>query len=293
MKNIIVIADTKGGKYSALQRALAIQKQTQAKITLLGFDYVSIKDPKDLELAKLSRKKLEKAVLGKREKEIQKALKDMKAPSKQIKLKMIWSKDIAPAVINYCKEHPADLLLKSGSGSGNWLHTSTDWKLLRDCPIPVLISANKSWKKKRKLLVAVDFATTSKSKQKLNHKLVQQAKTLADVMGDEIHLAFALTVPQVLADMDLIDPRKYAAEKQKQLKPTIDKFCRQYDIDPNNIHTKRGIAEKVIPSIANSLKADLVVTGTLGRKSIKGKVMGNTAEGILSKLYTDILAIKP
>ena len=39
--------------------------------------------------------------------------------------------------------------------------------------------------------------------------------------------------------------------------------------------------------------ADVVITGTVGRKGIKGKLMGNTVEGILSRLHTDIIAIKP
>lgn len=57
-------------------------------------------------------------------------------------------------------------------------------------------------------------------------------------------------------------------------------------------HIKQGDPERVIPNIANDLKADLTIIGTIGRKRLKGKLIGNTAEGILGRLYTDILTIR-
>jgi universal stress protein E len=56
---------------------------------------------------------------------------------------------------------------------------------------------------------------------------------------------------------------------------------------------KQGKPDRIIPSIANKLKADAVITGTVGRKGLKGKLLGNTAESILQNLHTDIVAIKP
>jgi universal stress protein E len=40
-------------------------------------------------------------------------------------------------------------------------------------------------------------------------------------------------------------------------------------------------------------KAGLVVIGTIGRKGLKAKVLGNTAKKILSLLKSDVLALKP
>ena len=45
-----------------------------------------------------------------------------------------------------------------------------------------------------------------------------------------------------------------------------------------------SLPENVIPSTAAKYKAGLVVIGTMGRKGIAGKLMGNTAEKILKLL---------
>ena len=39
--------------------------------------------------------------------------------------------------------------------------------------------------------------------------------------------------------------------------------------------------------------AQIVVMGTVGRKGVKARLIGNTAEKVLAHLKTDVLAIKP
>lgn len=293
MKQLIVIADPPGGKNPALKRALEIREATRAKITLLGFCYANVGKSADLANAKLSRKNLEHKLLSKRERELREVLRDFKVTSRQVAIKVMWSKEIAPAVIAWCRRHKEAVLLKSASRTNTWLHTSTDWQLIRECPVPFMLTAGKTWRKKPHILAAVDFATEVKSKQRLNNKIATQAKQLAASLQEELHLAYALEVPEILADLDLINPRKYAAEKRRLLQPRIMQFCAKHGLDPANVHIKQGPAEKVIPSIANKLKADLVVAGTVGRKGLKSKLIGNTVEGILANLYTDILTLRP
>lgn len=297
MKHVIVIADPPGGKHLALKRALSFQRQNGAKITVLGFCYASRANMDDLITAKLSRAKLERAVKSRRETELRKVLDALittdKAKPKKVDLKVLWGKDIARAVIAYCQKHPADLLIKSGHRSESWLYQPTDWQLLRECPLPVMITTSNNWKKKPRIVAAIDFSSSVKSKQRLNDKIVAQAKSLSVTLQEELHIAVALKIPQVLVDMDLINPRKYVSDKRKSLQPFVEKFCLKHQIDLARVHIRQGEPEKVIPSIAASLKADVVVAGTIGRKGLKGKLMGNTAEKILGKLHTDIVAVKP
>ena len=293
MKNIVVIADKPGGKNVALQRALSLHQQTGAKITLLGFAYASIGHVSDPALSKLSHKDLESKIIAQRQLQLQQVVNAATLQPSTITIKALWGKHIAPEINTYCSNHPVDLVIKSAHRSETLLYTPTDWQLIRECSAPVMITASKSWKKKARIVAALDFSTSVKSKIKLNHSIMRQAQSLAQLLNEEVHIAFALTIPQPLADMDLIDPRKYGREKRQQLKPVIDLFCKEYGIDSSCVHIKQGSPDKIIPSIANQLKADVVVTGTVGRKGIKGKLIGNTAEGILSKLHTDIIAVKP
>ena len=50
---------------------------------------------------------------------------------------------------------------------------------------------------------------------------------------------------------------------------------------------------RVINSRAAKVRAQIVVMGTVGRKGVKARLIGNTAEKVLDHLKTDVLAIKP
>ena len=59
------------------------------------------------------------------------------------------------------------------------------------------------------------------------------------------------------------------------------------------MHLLQGSPRKEIPALAEEIKADLVVMGTVARTGIPGFFMGNTAETILNKLDCSALAVKP
>ncbi|ARN74491.1 universal stress protein [Oceanicoccus sagamiensis] len=293
MKKLLVIADKTGGKNIALARAANLQAATGAKIILRGYCYVNIHNPEDLKLAKLSRSQLEKQVVAKRQQELEKIAKQLKIKPKNIDIKAVWGKDISQAITTLCNKHKIDMVIKSAHRSETFLYTSTDWQLLRTCAPPVMITASKSWKKKPRIVASLDFSTKLKAKIALNHKVFKHAQELAEALGQEVHIAHAITMPQALIDMDIINAKDYISKRRKEIKLVSDAFCKEYGLDTSCVHLKAGPADKVIPSIANKLKADVVVTGTVARKGIKGKLMGNTVEGILSRLHTDIIAIKP
>ena len=59
------------------------------------------------------------------------------------------------------------------------------------------------------------------------------------------------------------------------------------------IHLIKGGARKEIPELAEQLKADVIVMGTVARTGVPGFIMGNTAETILNQINCSVLAIKP
>ncbi|MCZ0867035.1 universal stress protein [Dasania sp. GY-19] len=293
MKELLVIADQQGGKNTALIRALAIQQTTAAKITVLGFCFADIHNLAGTPYAKLSRNALQKQLVKQRTEQLQQTLKELKAPSKNIKVEIQWSKNIASAIIAHCEQQTVDLVLKTGNKTGNFLYTSTDWQLLRKCPAPVMISASKSWKKKANIIAAVDLATETASKSKLNDLVMQQAKAMAAATGASLHVCFVITLPQPLVDMDIIDSSVYAKNKKAKLQPAITAFCERHELSKEQLIIRQGKPNKIIPSLASKLKAEAVVIGTVGRKGVKGKLLGNTVESILENLRTDIIAVKP
>ena len=293
MKNLLVIADQQGGKNTALTRAIQLQKMTGASITLLGFCYADIHKLEGTEYAKLSRKGLENKLLKTRKEQLEAVVKAQKDQPAKITINTQWSKHIGTAVKALCDKRKFDLVLKSAHKSGSKLHTSTDWQLLRECPAPVMITATKSWKKKARIIASVDLSTKTASKFKLNHEIMTTAKAMAAGLNAEVYACYVIKVPQALVDMDIIDSKTYTKNAKAKLQSVIDDFCAKHELDKEHMIIKQGKPDRVVPSIASKLKADAVITGTVGRKGIKGKLLGNTAESILQNLYTDIIALKP
>ena len=77
---------------------------------------------------------------------------------------------------------------------------------------------------------------------------------------------------------------------EKDIVGWVKKHCATQSYD---LIIKTGSASKVIPSVASKQPAGLVIIGSIRRKGLKAKLMGNIAEGVLALLKTDILVIQP
>ena len=94
-------------------------------------------------------------------------------------------------------------------------------------------------------------------------------------------------------ELDLVDEFSHAKHIKADLHPEILRLSATHDIPLKNFRMKQGPVDKVITSESARLKAQLVVMGTAGRKGVRARLLGNTAEQVLSRLKTDVLAIKP
>jgi universal stress protein E len=93
--------------------------------------------------------------------------------------------------------------------------------------------------------------------------------------------------------MIIIDKKALVNIAKSRYLPIIEAMLGDYELPLANIHFMAGPASKVIPSTASKYSAGLVIIGSIRRKGLKAKVMGNTAESVLALLKTDILVIQP
>jgi universal stress protein E len=291
MNHLLVVASKENQNNNALLRAVNWAERFDTHITLIGFTHAEVGDLEDMALSDLSRKDLKHAMIERRQQELDKQIAETNTKA-EIKIVVQWTKHIAPAINAYCEQHSFDLVLKSAHHSETIFYTPTDWKLMRSCPAPVMIIPTKSWKKKSAIMASLDLITSATGKIELNHRIIQQASDLAKLCEDELHIAYAIKLPQALIDMDLVNEEKYTAKLKEKIQPTIDSLCNEYEVSPENVHIKAGHPAKVIPSLANKIKAEIVFTGASGRKGVSAKLLGNVAEKILAKLRTDIIVVK-
>ena len=291
IENILVIADQQDKQQSALAHAKSLVKRTGAKLHIVAFHYEN--------LTTLGTKLNEEQQIDIQNKIISSSEKWLKSEITQFNLQdkstneVLWEKDIVGWVKNNCASQTYDLIIKTGHRSEGFFYVPTDWHLIRNNLVPTLLVAEKKWRKKQSVMVSLDLGTHSTSKQALNQKLLDAGITFATNANMPLHICYSLPISSVLKDLGIIDKKALVNDAKARYLPIIEGMLGEYDLPLANIHFKAGQPSKVIPSLASKHAAGLVIMGSIGRKGLKAKLMGNTAESVLALLKTDILVIQP
>lgn len=289
MGKLLIIADL-NEKCFATPRGLELASKVGQEVEVVAFTYAPLKS---LKIKAAEQEVVRQRLLAERKETVQARIDKYSKPDQKVKLKVVWEKDIHRWVTKRCTAGEYTAVIKTGNRSESLVHTSSDWQLLRECPAPVLIVAEKRWHRAKPILACVDLASTVATKRKLNHKVLETAKALARVLDVELKIVTAIAVPTLLTDLDLVDADTYAREVREGMQAHIRELSKAHDLPESDFYCKRGPVDKVITSRAAKVHAQLVVLGTVGRKGVKARLLGNTAEQVLRHLKTDVLAIKP
>lgn len=289
MAKLLIIADM-GHQCAATPRGLELAARLGLAVDVVAFTYAPLGG---LNVTAAEKTTLRKRLLDEREKTVQARIDKYRREGQKVSLTTVWEKDLHRWVNKHCAGDGYVAVVKTGHRSESLVHTSLDWQLLRECPAPVLIVAEKRWHRARPVLATLDLGSSVATKRKLNRRVLETAKKLAGALGVELEIIAAIEVPVLLADLDLVNPAAYAREAQAAMQPRIAELAKALDIPAGDFRCKRGPVERVIASQAAKVGAQIVVMGTVGRSGVKARLLGNTAEKVLRHLKTDVLAIKP
>lgn len=170
------------------------------------------------------------------------------------------------------------------------LLTPADWKLLRFCPVPVLmVKHERNWQA-GKVLAAVDVGNNDRAHKALHASIVRHAHEIASLGKGELHVVSAHPSPILSAADPTFQLRDNIAGHYRQ---ECKAFQDEYGIADDKLHIPEGPADVLIPRLAKQLDAVVTVIGTVARTGISGALIGNTAEVILDALESDVLVLKP
>lgn len=287
MDTILVIADTTLEKPVAIKRASELAREQRKRLHIVFFCYQSLRHTEG------DQDEIKQRLLDSVSAEIDKSIASMVPQAVDYDYQVVWEKNIHLWVNHYCEQHSPALVVKTGHRSETLMYTSTDWHLIRECASPVMIVSEDKWRRNANVLAAVDLESKHESKLALNHKILTQAKQFADSHQAEVHVCYTINFSRLLHDLGIQYKDDIEYQTQKGLKEAVNKLAEQYGIPEQNFHLKAGEVAMVIPSVAATSHAGMIVVGTVGRHGVKGKVIGNTAEKILGLAKTDVIALKP
>lgn len=288
MGKILIVADLQD-RCSATSRGLELAHRLGYLAEVVAFTYSPLKR---LKVTNAEQSDIKQQLLAERERSISARIAKYAKPGQKVSLKVVWQKDIHPWIIKRAASGYF-AVVKTAHETGTLTYTSTDWHLLRECATPIMLVAKKKWSRTKPVLVALDLSTRDKVKRRLNHALINVGKHLAEGLNAELKIISAIEVPTLLADLDLVDPLAYVKEQKEGMRPHLLDLAKAHELPEKAFRFKRGPVEKVITSDAEKLHAQIVVLGTIGRRGVRARLIGNTAEGVLRHLKTDILAVKP
>lgn len=297
--NILVYIDPTQEHQPALQRAVEIAEKGQgSKITLFLCCY-------DLtyEMTSLSSMEERQAMQSLVIRDHQESLNALAAPYREkgqtIDCQVHWHNRPFQAAIQLILKEGYDLLIKSTHAHSRLsaiLFTPTDWNLLRKCPIPLLLVKENSWTENGNILCAIDCKSAEDSDHhSLNEAILAEANDIGKMIKSNIYMVNAYPSPPMNIMMELpeFDPIHYEDGLKKFHHKTLNEYADKYKIDPNNIYLQQGLPEDVIGNVAEEVKAGLVIMGTVGRSGLGVTLLGHTAEQVIDKLDSDLLALKP
>jgi len=215
-------------------------------------------------------------------------------------------------IVRFVRAQNCDFVVKTAephSGVQRLLFASTDQHLMRKCPCPVWLQTAQASGVPRRILAAVDLETWIAAEPEtltaLNRRVVDIACSVAAPDGADVIVLHAWnameegTLQAFSGRKDRQDiAERYVSEVYETYNGAMQSFIEAFRRDRPDCSNLmpllvRGTPETAIQTQSRTLKADLVVMGTVARTGLSGVIIGNTAENIINTLSCPVLAVKP
>ena len=198
---------------------------------------------------------------------------------------VIWNSKWVEASVRAAEKSGCDLMIKSSfhhSKARRFFSKTADYYMMEHCASPILFTDQaQEWKSDR-ILACLDLESGDPQHARLNGVIMRDARALADIVGMDLHIACAYA--------DSIDT-EHLPLKSHGGEITREQLGELYDVDPTRVILRQGNIVETLREICNETDPSIVVMGTLARRGISGKLIGNTAEKMLDIVGADVLTV--
>jgi len=183
-----------------------------------------------------------------------------------------------------------------GGHTAPWLLRYTDWELLRQSPVPVLlVKKSRPWKKPP-LVAGLDPFHEFAKPARLDREILALGAVLAKALGGTLHAAHVYLAPAFRAaagDEGRARVDAYRTRAHDSAEAALRRELKDFGLPPRQVHVVPGLPAEQLPKLVKSLGAEIAILGAVSRSGLKRLVVGNTAEAVFDALACDILVVKP
>jgi nucleotide-binding universal stress UspA family protein len=196
-------------------------------------------------------------------------------------------------IIEYCREHDVELVIKPWRRNKQHFYTKSDWQLIRHLNSHLLLVRAGKWDGYHRILAAVDVFEPSEVQKAVNKLVMERASFWAETRNSQLDVVHCITMSKIAIELDMVEQIEVEKSHKPLREAQLDKLVEQYQVPIERRHVLAGRPEQVIDKVANSLGADLIVLGSQGKRAVGNLYLGDTATRILEHLSTDILIVRP
>lgn len=210
-------------------------------------------------------------------------------------------------VIARVKEAAIDLVVVNahhGQSLKQAFFGSTALHLIRKCPCPVLAVRSGNRQPPKRIMAAIDLTTDTgfeTNRRSMNPDILRSAQYLGEQLNMQLHVVQAWQLEnegylQLRGGLEDNVMEAMMKDMRAEFVSITDNYCSEHlsqPLPPGQRHVVHGHAAHVIASQSQIHEIDLLVMGTVSRHGLKGLLIGNTAEEILSVTDCSVLVLKP
>ena len=171
------------------------------------------------------------------------------------------------------------------------LSIALDSRLLRYCPVPLLLVREHSERLPRAVLAAIDTAPLQD--ESLNDLILREALKYAGYCEAEVDVAHVFpyvpfTMPPAMPEVDTL----YTITRDSDRR-LFDDFLARHKVPADRSCWLEGSPPERLRQAVRERESDLLVLGTTYRSALDRLFLGSTTEGVLFHLPCDVLLVKP
>lgn len=293
-KKILVVLDPTSHEQPAVERAAWLAEKLSASLELFICDY----DP-DIDAGRSSTVWLDQPVrenlLSILHDRLEKAAEPLRKRGIDVAVDVAWDHPLEEGIVRKTAACNPWLVAKDTHHHNLLKRTilsNTDWHLIRECPVPLLLVKPNPIANYPKIFAAVDPLHAHDKDAQLDGAIVDLARVMANGTDSELHVVHSFIVPAAMGIPEASVLAELADDIEKQHQKAFTDFLTPYDIPEGNTHLLSGPAYEVLPQLAANDDTGLIVMGAVSRSGLDKVFVGSTAERVLDRLSCDLLIVK-
>jgi universal stress protein E len=295
-KILVAVAD--GTSRKVVERAADLAVHAQAQVELFSVVYP---EPPIMGLTLVEQVQITRTIINGRQLELEKLASGLRRRGIRATCTVESDSPVTDSIVSRVRKSNADIVAIEAhkhSFLARLLLSQTDYDLIRQCPVPLLIVKGPRTAS-GPVLAALDPWHANDKPKALDARIIAAAREVAELFGVPLRTAHVYSpLPDFVADsgiasltvpISLPEDKKYAATIRRQ----FSALNLKHKIAARNTHLQMGDPALVLPQLAKSIKAQILVMGAVSRSAVKRILIGNTAERVLDAVLCDILIVKP